>query len=92
MLLKIQNYYGLAIKQNTGDLEGMKLAIKAIKHHTIEKSDETFEQQHRFCPKHKDTWCRFWADRNENTKEYSSSSRLPNVFFHELKNWGKMNY
>ena len=31
----------------------MKVAVQAIGHHTIEKSDEILEQQHRFCPKHK---------------------------------------
>ena len=32
---KIQNYYGFAIRQNSGNLEGMKQAVLAIQHHVI---------------------------------------------------------
>ena len=34
----IQNYYGLAIRQNKGDLQGMKIAITAILHHILGES------------------------------------------------------
>lgn len=35
---KMRNYYGNAIRQNKGNLQGMKDSIKAIKHHMIVKS------------------------------------------------------
>ena len=37
MIKKLQNYYGFAIRQNKGNLAGMKEAINAIKHHIIEE-------------------------------------------------------
>ena len=84
MIKRIQNYYGLAIKQNKGNLNGMQNAIKAIKHHVIQISKETLEEQHHFCPKKKGTWCKFWKDKLENTSVYSNSNRLPEIFFIEL--------
>ena len=37
MIKKLQTYYGFAIRQNKGNLAGMKEAINAIKHHIIEE-------------------------------------------------------
>ena len=41
---RIQNYYGLAIRQNKGDLPGMKKAVNAILHHVVSDSDEELSQ------------------------------------------------
>ena len=49
---KIQNFYGQAIRNNRGDLEGMKNDIWAIYGHTI--CDECpLEVQHSRCPQRK---------------------------------------
>ena len=42
-----QNYYGQAIRNNVGDLEGMKIAVKAILQHSM-STDEN--PMHAFCP------------------------------------------
>ena len=42
---RIQNYYGLVIRQNKGYLEGMKRAITAILHHVVDIPEESFEEQ-----------------------------------------------
>ena len=42
-----QNYYGQAIRNNVGDLECMKNAVKAILHHS--KSTDK-NPMHTFCP------------------------------------------
>ncbi len=60
---RIQNYYGFAKINNKGDLVDMQNNIKAIQHHMMKNQDETLEEQHCFCPKTEDTWCRFWQDK-----------------------------
>ena len=74
---RIQNYYGNAIRGNCGNLQGMKDGIKAIQCHMIENEDMQLEKQHRYCPKDKDTWCKFWADKRNKTTTYDNSKRLP---------------
>ena len=85
VIKRIQNYYGFAIRKNKGNLEGMQENIKAIQHHVIQNPQETLEEQHRFCPKSEDTWCRFWKDKINNTNDYKEDQRLPTVFMLELE-------
>ena len=81
---RIQNYYGNAIRDNCGNLQGMKNSIRAIQYHMIKNEDMSLEEQHRYCPKGKDTWCKLWADKENNTITYNNSKRLPGVFMKEL--------
>ena len=81
---RIQNYYGNAIKENSGNLNGMKDSINAIKCHMIENMGLSLEKQHRYCPKGKNSWCKFWADKQNQTNTYDNSKRLPEVFLEEL--------
>ena len=46
----IQNYYGSAIRNNKGSIDGMKQSIKAIQHHCIINNYLSLEEQHQFCP------------------------------------------
>ena len=43
----LQNYYGMVIRRNVGDLYGMKKDIAAIIHHCSEHSDS--DERHKFC-------------------------------------------
>ena len=86
----MQNYYGLAIRNNKGNLQGMKNSIWAIYYHMISPEDEEtpVEEQHRFCPKDENTWCKFWFDKLHNKTDnltYDTSKRLPSVFRTDLK-------
>ena len=36
---KLQNYYGMAIRSNVGDLRGMMMAVQATLHHMISTDD-----------------------------------------------------
>ena len=74
---RIQNYYGNAIRENSGNFEGMKESIKAIQCHMIEDKSLSLEKQHRHCPK-------FWADKQNQTNTYDNTKRLPEVFMKEL--------
>ncbi|ESO85539.1 hypothetical protein LOTGIDRAFT_155024 [Lottia gigantea] len=53
----IQNYYGRAIKDNAGDLEGMYRSTWAIYLHYFDDD----ENQHHRCPSGPESWC--WYQR-----------------------------
>ena len=82
---QMQNYYGKAIRDNSGNIENMKTSIWAIYHHMIKDDTLSLEEQHKLCPKGKDSWCKFWKDKENNTATYNDDKRLPHVFLHELK-------
>lgn len=63
----------------------MKDSIKAIQCHMIEDENLSLENQHRYCPKGKDTWCKFWADKHNKTTTYDNSKRLPGISMKELE-------
>ena len=73
---KIQNYYGYAIRNNSGDKKAMQDSIWAIFFHTIRDDTKSLEEQHRFCPQDSNSWCKFWSDH----ENYKDSKRLPPVF------------
>ena len=37
---RLQNYYGMAIRSNVGDLRGMMMALQATLHHMISTDDQ----------------------------------------------------
>lgn len=84
VIKRIQNYYGFAIRQNKGDLDGMVKAITAIQHHVIQEPSKSLSFQHRFCPKGKDSWCNFRREAATSDKEHHESNRLPQVFLSAL--------
>ena len=79
---KMQNYYGKAIRGNKGNLEGMKLRIKAIQQH-IERV-ENFHWNSSISTKSADTWCKYCKDKNDETQVYNEDNQLPEVFMDEL--------
>ena len=56
MIDRIQNYYGQAIRNNSGNLPGMKKSISAIFKHVIINDNETIDEQHSDCPKDEDIY------------------------------------
>ena len=50
----LQNYYGLAIRENLGSVEGMAKAVKASLFHVASSENNP---QHHLCPKGKDSCC-----------------------------------
>ena len=71
----MQNYYGLAIRQNLGNIYAMKKAIGAILWHCTEFTDMNF--RHRFCPSSKDSWCKFQRDKVTKQNTYKATISLP---------------
>ena len=53
----LQNYCGMAIRQNKGDLYKMKKAVGAVLWHCTAFDDDDF--RHRFCPVSENTWCKW---------------------------------
>lgn len=51
-----QRYYGNALRDNLGNLQGMVKATKAILHHSW-STDET--PDHDYCPEGESSWCKF---------------------------------
>ena len=45
----LQNYYGMSIRQNKGNLYRMKKAVAAILYH-CSQNDNT-EDRHKYCPR-----------------------------------------
>ena len=95
VIKKIQQYYGLAIRQNAvrnaapTDQEKnvaqyqMKKNIIAILHHLIKRTDAT--RQHFYCPRGSESWCAWQRDAADGTKSYRDTNCLPEAFFEVLK-------
>ena len=61
----MQNWYGLAICQNS-DVCTMKKAISAILWHCTDFTDKDNNYRHRFCPPstpEKHSWCKYQRDK-----------------------------
>ena len=71
----IQIYYGLAIRQNAGQIFATKKAVGAVLHHVSE--NENNEERHKFCPRSADSWCKFQADKITGKNTYKEKISLP---------------
>ena len=79
---KLQNYFGIAIRSNTDSVYAMKKCIFASLFHN---SMLEVEKRHRFCPRGKESWCKW---QKEKTEEKDSTSEpqlnLPEAIFDVL--------
>ena len=57
---KLQNYYGIAIRSNSGNLAAMKKAIHATLFHCASSEKNKW---HTHCPKGEESWCGFMRDK-----------------------------
>ena len=65
MIDKIQNYYGIAIRGNTGkDCDTMKKAIWAAFFHVASSNDREW---HDHCQPGPDSWCKYQVDLGKQT-------------------------
>ena len=53
---KLQNYYGMAIHSNIGNLHGMMMAVQATLHHMTSTDDRPV---HHMCPEGENSWCSY---------------------------------
>ena len=66
---KMQNYFGIVLRQNCGDLNKMVMACKASMYHVAGYHDS--------CPKDPDTWCQYQLDKVNNTNVHNEKNCLP---------------
>ena len=79
----LQNYYGMAIRQNTGNLYGMKKAIMSVLYHCCDIKDQ--DTRHQFCPRNAESWCKYQSDKVTGKKTYKAKLSLPLVIRDEIK-------
>ena len=79
----LQNHYGMAIRQNIGNLYEMKKYIIAILHHSsaIEDNDE----RHKYCPRTNTSWCKWWLDKLNSTSTCKKNLNLLLAITDKLK-------
>ena len=80
MINKLQNYFGIAIRQSTGTtvLE-LKKAIGAVLYHCTDFTED--ETRHQFCPPFTDSWCKYQADKINGTNNYKKKPGLPKIIY-----------
>ena len=67
-------YYGKAIRENTHNIESMKMAVMAIWHHT-KSTDE--DPDHALCPTGANSWCGFQRDLANDTSDHQHDHPIP---------------
>ena len=83
MIDRLQNYYGITIRSNVGDLAQMKKkAIHASLFHCASSEQRNL---HLHCPEGPNSWCRFNKDRANQTNIYKPGPGLPLNVIAELK-------
>ncbi|GFT91110.1 uncharacterized protein TNCV_2009091 [Trichonephila clavipes] len=78
---KLQRYYGLAIRNNSGNLSAMKQAIWAIFFHKISTD---LNPQHGLCPLGDDSWCGYNRSKLKGDT-YKHKHNLPIAIMHCIK-------
>ena len=66
----LQNYYGLAIRENLDNVEEMAKAVKASLFHVASTEENP---QHHLCPKGENSWCGYQRD----SKTYKHKNGIP---------------
>ena len=79
----LQNYYGMSIRQNKGNLYGMKKSIAGLIHHCSESSSD--EERHKYCPRTSDSWCKYQRDKINQTLTYKNSINIPEAVCEIIK-------
>jgi hypothetical protein len=80
LIEKLQNYYGIAIRNNCGNLEGMKAAIYDSIIHCVSSKKRNL---HTCCGP--DSWCRFKQDKTNNTDLYKCGRDLPDNIIAQIR-------
>ena len=75
MIDRLQNYYGITIRQNKNDLKNMQAAVRGTLFHVASSKENNWHYPH--CPEGKDSWCKFHQDRGNGTSIYKPGPALP---------------
>ena len=80
---RLQNYGGVAIWQNVGDLKSMKSSFLASLVHVASNKDNSNYYPH--CPIGPNSWCKYNADRASNTQTYKPGPDLPRDIIYKIR-------
>ena len=79
----MQNFYGLAIRQNLNDKYEMKKTVGAILFHCTDITDS--ESRHLFFPPGEDSWCKYKKDIVTGKSTYKKTINLPKWMYHFIR-------
>ena len=79
----MQNFYGLAIRQNLNDKYEMKKAVGATLFLCTDITDS--ESRHLFFPPGEDSWCKYKKDIVTGKSTYKKTINLPKWMYHFIR-------
>lgn len=79
----LQNYYGMAIRQNIENLYDMKKSVAAVLFHCSETTD--IANRHKFCPCSSESWCKYQRDQLTGENTYKERITIPSAIVKVLK-------
>lgn len=82
MIDKLQNYYGIAVRANKGDLQSMKEAVHASYLHVSSSAKNNW---HDHCPDGPTSWCRYKKDLATGVSKYKPGPGLPMSIICQIK-------
>ena len=74
----LQNYYGLAVRENTNDVSKMAERIQTALYHVASTDDNP---QHHLCPDGEEGWCGYKREK----KSYKHKNGIPDCIVKEIK-------
>lgn len=80
---RLQNYFGMAIRQNAGNLKEIQAAARATLFHVSSSAKNNWHYPH--CPTGPESWCRYNRDKATNSDTYKPGPGLPLEIVQTLK-------
>ncbi|GFU91035.1 uncharacterized protein TNCV_4923661 [Trichonephila clavipes] len=78
----LQNYFGIAIRSNVGNLSNMQTAVIAAFFHCCSTDKKPMHGQ---CPSGSDTWCKYQKAKQEGKLYKHRTAGLPNAVLNTVK-------
>ena len=82
MIDKLQNYFGIALRENVTTVKAMSDAILASFFHIASSKGKTF---HTYCEKSSTSWCQYQRDIVNGTNLHVEGPGLPNNVIYHVK-------
>ena len=79
----LQNAMGMAIRQNVGNMYGMKKSIGALLYHYSENED--LEKRHHVCPRGEKSWCKYQQDKVTGKNTYKAKVGIAVAIHDKIK-------
>ncbi|GFV96438.1 uncharacterized protein TNCV_2943711 [Trichonephila clavipes] len=79
---RIQNYYGIAIRNNVGNLQKMMSSVIAAFFHCVSGKNNSLHGQ---CPKGSESWCRYQRAKAAGSPLKEIEQGLPNKIINQIK-------